>query len=114
MIDLLGMDLTDHKIRGLESAVQQLVDKINELDVRLSQSQALLNQLNQVSDQYRVSIYISELKANMLIKMLEEQKILSTGSFDARWPVYLENEVGVIDQKTGKMKGELKVTFYAN
>ena len=70
-----------------------------------------LNQQNQVLDQYRMNIYNLELRFKLIIKMLEEKGLMSSDEFEARWPLYLKNDVGVVGQD-GLMEGSLKVHFY--
>ena len=70
-----------------------------------------LGQLAQVLDQFRVETYNQQLKMTLLIKILEEKKILSQGEFDKRWPLYLKNDVGVIGPD-GMMEGSLNINFY--
>lgn len=65
----------------------------------------------QISDQYRYSIYILELKNSLLIKMLEEKNLMAKDELEKRWPLYLKNDVGAQDQN-GHMAGLLKVTKY--
>jgi len=43
--------------------------------------------------------------------MLEEKGLMSSDEFEARWPLYLKNDVGVVGQD-GIMEGSLKVKFY--
>jgi hypothetical protein len=70
-----------------------------------------INQQQQILDQYRVNIYNLELKLNLFIKMIEEKGVFAAGELDKRWPLYLKNDIGVIDQN-GVMSGSLKVTFF--
>lgn len=70
-----------------------------------------INQQQQILDQYRVNIYNLELKLNLFIKMIEERSVFATGELDKRWPLYLKNDIGVIDQN-GVMQGSLRVTFF--
>ena len=44
-------------------------------------------------------------------KILEEKGLLCRGEFEQRWPLYLKNEVGIVDE-SGRMEGNLQVTFY--
>lgn len=68
-------------------------------------------QLSQVQDQFRVEVYNLQLKFELLIKMMEEKGLMANGEFDKRWPLYLKNNVGVLEPN-GMMEGSLKVTFY--
>lgn len=68
-------------------------------------------QLNQISEQYRVNLYNTELRFNLLLKMLEEKGIFMGGELDKRWPIYLKNDVGV-PGPDGIMEGSLRHKFY--
>jgi hypothetical protein len=68
-------------------------------------------QQGQILEQYRSSMFQSELQFKLLLKMLEEKGIFAKGEFDTRWPLYLKNDVGVLDQN-GTMEGSTKVTMY--
>ncbi len=99
---------------------EQLGNALNQHQQALGQHQASIDllmlrtlQQQQILDQYRVAIYNLELRSSLLIKMLEEKGILVREEFDKRWPVYLKNDVGIIEQD-GRMQGTLKVTFYGN
>jgi hypothetical protein len=70
-----------------------------------------IGQMNQVMQEYRTNSYNHELKSALLIKLLEEKGVLSKGELDSRWPLFLKNEVGVLEND-GVMAGTLKVTFY--
>ena len=70
-----------------------------------------VSQQEQMLDQYRINIYILELRTNLLIKLLEEKGIMAPGEFEKRWPLYLTNDVGAIGPN-GMMEGSLKVIFY--
>lgn len=112
MIDPLAPVQLDPQ-RLLNEINRQVGSKIDEFDARLGQTQGLLNQIQQICEAYRQSIYVLELQKNLLIKMLEEQGTMAKSAFETRWPIYLENDIGVAG-KDGKMKGEMKVTFYDN
>jgi hypothetical protein len=90
-------------------------DKTDQIVQQQKQSIEMLmlgiNQQQQIIDQYRVNIYNLELKTNLLIKMMEEKGIFAVSELDKRWPLYLKNDIGVIDQN-GVMSGNIKVTFY--
>jgi hypothetical protein len=103
----------DQAQKLLDEINRQVGSKLNEFDARLGQTQVALNQVNQINETYRQSIYALELQKNLLLKLLEDQGTMAKGSFEQQWPLYLENVVGVVG-KDGKMKGELKVTFYDN
>lgn len=92
--------------------VQELINKINEHAKALEQMQLIFNQQQQIIDQYRVSIFNSELQIKLLIKLLEEKGTTAKDEFNHRWPQFLKTDVGVLDQATGKMDGVLKVTMY--
>lgn len=70
-----------------------------------------VNQMSQVLEQYRSNIYTLELRLTLMNKLLEEKGALSAGEWDKRWPLYLQNDVGVLGQD-GVMQGSLKVTMY--
>lgn len=91
--------------------IDQLVAKINEHAQALEVSMLRLNQQQQILDQYRVTIYESELKLNLLIKIMEEKGIMAKEEFSKRWPLYLRNDVGVLGPD-GRMEGTLKITHY--
>jgi hypothetical protein len=69
------------------------------------------NQQGQILDQYRASIYTLELKLTLLNKMFEEKGIFAHDEFDKRWPLFLKNDVGAVDE-TGIMQGSLLIHFY--
>jgi hypothetical protein len=94
-----------------QPSVQQLIDKINEHAKVLEQVQLIINQQQQIVEQYRVSIFNSELQIKLLIKLLEEKGTLVKDEFNQRWPMYLKNDIGVIGPD-GRMEGTLKVTMY--
>jgi hypothetical protein len=92
--------------------------KIDQAIAGLGQHQGAIDMLmlrtlqqQQILDQYRVAIYNLELRFALLIKMIEEKGVMAKGEFDTRWPVYLKNDVGVIEPD-GRMAGTLKVIFY--
>lgn len=95
----------------VQPPVQQLIDKINEHAKALEQMQLIYNQQQQIIDQYRVSIFNSELRINLMVKILEEKGITVKEEFNQRWPLYLKNDVGVLGPD-GRMEGSLKVTMY--
>ena len=68
-------------------------------------------QQNQILDQYRMNIYNIDLRINLIIKMMEEKGVFTTGEFDKRWPLFLKNDIGAIGPD-GIMEGSLKVNFY--
>jgi hypothetical protein len=68
-------------------------------------------QQGQIIDQYRVNIYNTELRFELLVKMLEEKGIFVKGEFEKRWPLYLKSEIGVIGEG-GVMSGSMRTTFY--
>lgn len=69
-------------------------------------------QLGQIVEQYRVDMYHNGLRADLLHKILEEKGILIKDEFNKRWPLYLENDIGVINQATGVMSGSLKIHMF--
>jgi hypothetical protein len=71
-----------------------------------------MNQQAQVLDQYRGNIYNEELRISLLLRVLEEKGILAPGEFEKRWPIYLKNDVGVVEGPENVMSGSLKVRFY--
>ena len=70
-----------------------------------------VNQMNQILEQYRANMFTTELKFNLVLKMLEEKGILAKGEFETRWPQYLKTDIGVVGQD-GIMDGSLAVHFY--
>ena len=68
-------------------------------------------QVGQIIDQYRVEIYNSELRMNLMIKILEEKGIMVKDEFTKRWPQYLKNDVGVAGPD-GIMEGSMRTIFY--
>jgi hypothetical protein len=104
------MPLTNDQINNAlgqhQSALVQHQGAIDTLMLRTLQQQQIL-------DQYRIAIYNLELRSALLIKILEEKGIVVKDEFDKRWPIYLRNDVGIIEPD-GKMQGVLKVTFYGN
>jgi len=68
-------------------------------------------QLSQIVEQYRSNMYTTELRFNLLLKMLEEKGMFLAGELDKRWPQYLQKEIGVPDQN-GMMEGTLKCHLY--
>jgi hypothetical protein len=108
------MSGNQNKNQGTQQpSLPQIIFKINEHAQALEQSMLIANQQQQVIDQYRIAIYNSELRVNLLIKMLEEKGIMVKEEFNQRWPLYLKNDVGVLGPD-GKMLGELKVTLYGD
>jgi hypothetical protein len=69
-------------------------------------------QLGQIIEQYRVDMYHAGLRADLLHKMLEEKGIFLKDEFNKRWPLYLENDIGIINPNTGIMSGSLKTHIY--
>lgn len=67
----------------------------------------------QLIDKMRIQQYNMELKQQLLIKMLEERKILADNELDRRWPQYLISDIGALGPE-GKMEGVLKVTFFGD
>ena len=65
----------------------------------------------QLIDKMRLNAYHTELKFNLLMKILEEKSILAGQELDKRWPLYLKNDIGAIGPD-GVMAGSLKVTFF--
>jgi len=76
----------------------------NEMTLRVAQQ-------GQILEEYRANIFNLELKVNLLLKMIEEKGIMVAGEFDARWPLYLKNDIGVVGND-GKMEGTLRTTIY--
>jgi len=68
-------------------------------------------QQGQILDQYRMNLHSLDLRVILLIKMMEEKGIFSTGEFEKRWPLFLKNDIGVMGPE-GIMEGSLKVHFY--
>jgi len=68
-------------------------------------------QQGQILDQYRNSIYTSELRFGLLLKILEEKGIMVKDEFNKRWPLYLKNDIGIIGPD-GIMEGVCLTTFY--
>jgi len=81
-----------------------MAESIEVLSLRTSQQ-------NQVMEQFRTGQYTNELRFSLLLKLLEEKKILVPREFDNRWPLFLKNEVGVVGPD-GVMEGTLAVHFY--
>ena len=96
-----------------QPSLPQVISKINEHAQALEQGMLIANQHQQVIDQYRVAIYNSELRINLLIKMLEEKGVMVKEELNQRWPLYLKNDIGVLGPN-GRMEGELKVTMYGD
>jgi hypothetical protein len=71
-----------------------------------------VTQLGQIVEQYRVDMYHMGLRTDLLHKILEEKGVLVKDEFNKRWPVYLENDIGVINPNTGIMSGSLKIRLY--
>lgn len=92
-------------------SLDPIIAKINEHAQALEMGVLRENQIQQIVDQYRVNIFNLELKTDLLIKMLEEKGIMAKEEFSKRWPLYLKNEIGVLNPD-GKMDGSIKVTFY--
>ena len=69
-------------------------------------------QLGQIIEQYRADMYHAGLRMDLLLKILEEKGVMVKDEFNKRWPVYLENDVGVINPNTGVMAGSLKIHMY--
>lgn len=69
------------------------------------------NQMMGILDQYRMNLFNQDLRLNLLVKMLEEKGVFAKEEFTKRWPIFLQNDVGVIGQD-GVMQGTLRVTFY--
>jgi hypothetical protein len=95
----------------LQSLVEQIRAKVHELSAANDINSLKFNQQQQILDQYRMNIYNSDLKFNLLLKMMEEKGLMAKDEFNKRWPLYLKSDVGVIDE-SGRMKGELKISFY--
>ena len=95
----------------VQQQVDQLVAKLNEHAQVIENSILRDQQQQQTIDQYRVNIFNIELKSDLLIKMLEEKGIMAHEELAKRWPLYLKNDVGVLEPD-GRMSGELKVTKY--
>jgi len=79
-------------------------ENLDNLTLRIAQQ-------GQIIDQYRVTIYNTELRFELLSKMLEEKGILAKEEFEKRWPLYLKNNVGVIGPE-GVMEGSMRASFY--
>ena len=69
-------------------------------------------QLGQIVEQYRVDMYHMGLRTDLLHKMFEEKGIFLKDEFNKRWPLYLENDIGIINPNTGIMSGSLKTHIY--
>jgi hypothetical protein len=87
--------------------------KITEMDQTLLGLGLGYQQQQGINEEYRRQIFFLEHKVNMLCKMLGETNVMAKDAVETRWPLYLENDVGVVGQD-GKMKGSVKVTFYDN
>lgn len=81
-----------------------MADSIELLNLRLAQQ-------GQIIEQYRTSLYNTELRLNLLIKMMEEKGLFVPGEHEKRWPLYLKNDIGVIGPE-GIMEGTLKITIF--
>ena len=68
-------------------------------------------QLSQIQDQFRVELYNTQLKFDLLLKIMEEKGTMVADEFNKRWPLYLKNNVGVMGPN-GMMEGSLSVKFY--
>jgi hypothetical protein len=97
----------NEQARAINEQAKVIVEHTKVLEV----SQLRDNQVNQTLEQYRMDLYQSGLKFDLLLKILMEKGIFVKDEFDKRWPLYLKNDVGVMDPN-GKIQGELKVTFY--
>jgi len=70
-----------------------------------------LNQQVQVLEQYRASMYNSDLRMELLMKMLVEKGLFAKDEFDKRWPLFLKNDIGAVGPD-GVMEGTCKIHFY--
>lgn len=96
---------------AIQSQLDQMVQKINEQGKALEDTILRDNQHQQIIEQYRSSIYTLELKFDLFVKMFEEKGLFAKDEFNKRWPLYLQNDVGVMGPD-GKINGSLKVTMY--
>ena len=88
-----------------------IIDKCNAQAKAIEQCFGLISTHDRIIEEYRTQIYTLELNNRLLIKMLEEKCIMAKEEMATRWPLWMENDVGVIGSN-GKMKGELQVHFY--
>jgi hypothetical protein len=103
----------NHMVPHTNKVDQQVANALNQHQGAIDTLMLRTLQQQQILDQYRVAIYNLELRFALLTKMMEEKGIMAKGEFDTRWPVYLKNDVGVLDQN-GKMEGTLRVSFYGS
>ena len=96
---------------SLQQQVDLVVNKINDHAQNLEMGILRSNQQQQIIDQYRVEIYNMQLKMDLLIKMLEEKGTMAKDELNKRWPLFLKNDVGVLEPN-GRMEGQMKVSFY--
>jgi len=106
-------NLQQNPVQKFEQFAGQITAKINEHAQALEMGILRDSQQQQILDQYRISIYNLELKFDLLIKMMEEKGIMAKEEFAKRWPLYLKNDIGVLNAG-GHMEGSLKVSFYGN
>jgi hypothetical protein len=103
--------MNNHIPHANNANLQQMTNALGQHQGAIDTLMLRTLQQQQILDQYRIAIYNLELRFALLTKMMEEKGVMVRGEFDTRWPVYLKNDVGVIDE-TGKMVGTLRVTFY--
>ena len=103
--------MNNHMVPHANKADQQMANAIGQHQGAIDTLMLRTLQQQQILDQYRVAIYNLELRFALLTKMMEEKGVMAKGEFDTRWPVYLKNDVGILEQD-GKMVGTLRVTFY--
>lgn len=91
----------------LEQAMAALQQQAKNIELLLIRT----NQQQQIIDQYRTNIYTLELRSGLMQKLMEEKSIWAKDEFEKRWPIYLKNDVGIVDQN-GNMEGNLSIKFY--
>ena len=96
---------------SLQQQVDLIVNKINDHAQNLEMGVLRASQQQQIIDQYRVEIYNSQLKMDLLVKMMEEKGIMAKDELNKRWPLFLKNDVGVLEPN-GRMEGSMKVSLF--
>jgi hypothetical protein len=105
------LDLLPSADRANQQKIEQLIASISQHQMAIDALMLRTLQQQQIMDQYRIAIYNLELRFTLLVKMVEEKGLMAKEEFDKRWPVYLKNDVGILEGD-GKMSGSLRVTFY--
>jgi hypothetical protein len=104
-------DLLPSLEKANQQRLNQMANVIDQQHIAIDTLMLRTLQQQQVLDQYRVTIYNLELRSALLVKMMEEKGFMVKEEFEKRWPVYLKNDVGILEPN-GKMQGILSVKFY--